>query len=61
MPRSDAAFVPDLILKDPDAILSRARAEGVEAVPPRETQAHGRPGRIMDPDGRKPEPWQPPG
>jgi catechol 2,3-dioxygenase-like lactoylglutathione lyase family enzyme len=58
---SDAPFMLNLIVDDLDAILARAKAEGVEEVQPREEHPYGAFGWIMDPDGRKVELWQPPG
>lgn len=58
---SAAPFMLNLIVDDLDAVLARARAEGVEEVQPREDHPYGRFGWIMDPEGRKLELWQPPG
>jgi catechol 2,3-dioxygenase-like lactoylglutathione lyase family enzyme len=58
---SEAPFMLNLIVDDLDAVLARARAEGVEEVQPREAHPYGRFGWIMDPDHRKLELWQPPG
>jgi len=57
---SSAQFMLNLIVDDLDAILARARAEGVDEVQPREAHPYGRFGWIMDPDGRKLELWEPP-
>jgi catechol 2,3-dioxygenase-like lactoylglutathione lyase family enzyme len=57
---STLPFMLNLIVDDLDAILARAAAEGVEEVQSREAHDYGRFGWIMDPDGRKPELWEPP-
>ena len=57
---SIATFMMNLIVDDLDAVLARARAEGVAEVQPREAHPYGLFGWIMDPDGRKIELWQPP-
>lgn len=58
---SELPFMLNLIVDDLDAVLDRAKAEGVDEVQPRETHEYGRFGWIIDPDGRKLELWQPPG
>ena len=56
---SDLPFMLNLIVDDLDAVLERAKGEGVEEVQPRETHPYGHFGWVMDPDGRKVELWQP--
>ena len=57
---TDLPFMLNLIVDDLDAVLARARAEGVAEVQPRQDLEYGRFAWLMDPDGRKLELWQPP-
>lgn len=55
---STKEFMFNLIVDDMDAMLARARAEGVEPVKQQE-ESYGRFAHIMDPEGRKIELWEP--
>jgi predicted enzyme related to lactoylglutathione lyase len=55
---SDKDFMFNLIVDDIDAMLERAKGEGVEPVK-RQDESYGRFAHIMDPEGRKIELWQP--
>ncbi len=52
-------FMFNLMVDDLDAILARAKAEGVEPVKMFPDEANGRFAHIIDPEGRKVELWQP--
>jgi predicted enzyme related to lactoylglutathione lyase len=49
----------NLIVDDLDAVLARAKAEGVEPVKLFPDEANGKFAHIMDFEGRKIELWQP--
>lgn len=55
---STKEFMFNLIVDDMDAMLARAKAEGVEPVK-RQDEDYGRFAHIMDPEGRKIELWEP--
>lgn len=55
---STKEFMFNLIVDDMDAMLARAKAEGVEPVTQQE-ESYGRFAHIMDPEGRKIELWEP--
>ncbi|MGD9816623.1 MAG: VOC family protein [Hyphomonadaceae bacterium] len=55
---STKEFMFNLIVDDMDAMLARAKAEGVEPVKQQE-ESDGRFAHIMDPEGRKIELWEP--
>jgi predicted enzyme related to lactoylglutathione lyase len=52
-------FMFNLMVDDLDAMLTRARAEGVEPVKLFPDEINGRFAHIMDPEGRKIELWEP--
>jgi predicted enzyme related to lactoylglutathione lyase len=52
-------FMVNLAVDDLDAMLARAKAEGVEPVKMFPDEANGRFAHIMDPEGNKIELWQP--
>lgn len=56
---SDKEFMFNLMVDDLDAILARAKAEGVEPVKLFPDEANGKFAHIMDNEGRKIELWQP--
>ena len=56
---SDKEFMFNLMVDDLDAVLARAKAEGVEPVKLFPDEANGRFAHIMDLEGRKIELWQP--
>lgn len=56
---SQLPFMLNLIVDDLDAVLARAKAEGVDEIQPRESHDYGHFAWLMDCDGRKVELWQP--
>ena len=56
---SDKDFMINLMVDDLDAILARAKAEGVEPIKHFPDEANGGFAHIMDNEGRKIELWQP--
>ena len=56
---SEKEFMINLMVDDLDAILARAKAEGVEPVKLMMNEANGHFAHIIDLDGRKIELWQP--
>jgi predicted enzyme related to lactoylglutathione lyase len=56
---STQPFMINLVVDDVDAVLARAKAEGVEALGRSDDDAHGRFAWLLDPAGVKVELWQP--
>ena len=56
---SEKEFMVNLMVDDLDAILARAKAEGVEPVKLFPDEPNGRFAHLIDPEGRKIELWQP--
>jgi predicted enzyme related to lactoylglutathione lyase len=54
-------FMINLVVDDLDAVLARAKAEGVEPVKVMPDEGYGRFAHLIDPDGIKLELWEPTG